>query len=90
MITYEKTIDPNIIKQIETSETNIRLDSIQQAIDNLQAQIDEAPCKTKPDQETLDFWNEMNGVDEEMLLAEIVKKKVLLAELTAVAEPKGL
>ena len=59
--TYEKTEDPNIVKEIESVEADIHLDKLQKEINDLKTEISSLPePKTKPDEETLEFWNEMN------------------------------
>lgn len=77
---YETTKDPNIIKQIETVESEIFIDKLEAEVKNLQEQADNMPKpKTKPDQETLDCWNEMNvmPIDE----TELKEKQDLLKVL---------
>lgn len=55
---YSLTNDPNIIKQIETVESEIHLDKLERQISDLEAQIKSMPKeKTEPDQETLELWN---------------------------------
>jgi len=62
-ITYEQTADKNIIKKIETNYDYIYLDKLQTEIDNLQTEIDNIPKpKTKPDEETLEYFNMEMGL----------------------------
>lgn len=78
---YRKTPDPNVFIKADTSESFIYLDELTAGIDELQEQIDDLPQpKTKPDQETLDFYNaeiEMHG-EKEMLEEEVVRQQHLL------------
>ena len=83
MIKYKKTNNPNIIKKIETIESEIRLDELEKQIQDLKAQLDNIPePKTEPDQETLDFWNEMMPLANiEDIKIELKEKEKLLAQL---------
>jgi len=84
MIKYKKTNNPNIIKKIETIESEIRLDELEKQIQDLKAQLDNIPePKTEPDQETLDFWNEMMlpPPRKEALEEELREKEELLKKL---------
>ena len=85
-ITYEKTKDKNIIKKVETNDSYIHLDKLQKEIDNLQSEINDIPKpKTKPDQETLDFWNDMRpstNIDD--LKGELIEKQKLFNQLKEV------
>ena len=81
MIKYKKTSNPNIIKKIGTIESEIHLDKLEKQIQDLKAQLDNIPePKTEPDQETLDFWNEMmipprnEELEKELREKGIVKK----------------
>jgi len=81
---YEKTEDPNVIKKIETVKSEIHLVKLEADIKNLQKQIKNYPNpKEKPDQETLDFWNDMmvSSSDKEKLEEELKKKEELLKQL---------
>lgn len=82
-ITYRKTNDPNIFIKADTRESNIRLSDIRRDIDNLIAMISNLPvAKMEPDQETLDFWNEMRvGMAEKADLERQRDEKVALREL---------
>ena len=56
---YKKTDDPNIIMKIETVESEIHLDKLENQISELNKQIKDSPKpKTEPDEETLAFYNE--------------------------------
>lgn len=83
MIKYKKTSNPNVIKKIETIESEIRLDELEKQIQDLKAQLDNIPePKTEPDQETLDFWNEMMPLANiEDIKIELKEKEKLLAQL---------
>ena len=84
MIKYKKTSNPNVIKKIETIESEIRLDELEKQIQDLKAQLDNIPePKTEPDQETLDFWNEMMlpPLRKEELEEELREKEELLKKL---------
>jgi len=78
---YEKTEDPNIIKKIETIESEIHLDKLEAAIRKLQEQIRNTPKpKSEPDQETLNYWNEMASLSLE-LESKLREKEELLEQL---------
>lgn len=78
---YEKTEDPNIIKKIKTIESEIHLDKLEAAIRKLQEQIRNIPRpKEKPDQETLNYWNEVASSSLE-LEDELREKEELLEQL---------
>jgi len=78
---YERTEDPNIIKEIKTIESEIHLDKLEAAIRKLQEQIRSIPRpKEEPDQETLDYWNEMTLPSLE-LENELREKEELLEQL---------
>jgi len=83
MIKYKKTDNPNIIKKIEIIENEIHLDKLEKEISELKAQLDNMPKpKTKPDQETLDYWNEMHiREDREELERQLKEKEGLLKQL---------
>ena len=83
MIKYKKTSNPNVIKKIETIESEIRLDELEKQIQDLKAQLDNIlEPKTEPDQETLDFWNEMMPLANiEDIKIELKEKEKLLAQL---------
>jgi len=84
MIKYKKTSNPNVIKKIETIESEIRLDELEKQIQDLKAQLDNIPePKTEPDQETLDFWDEMMlpPLRKEELEEELREKEELLKKL---------
>ena len=83
MIKYKKTSNPNVIKKIEKIESEIRLDELEKQIQDLKAQLDNIPePKTEPDQETLDFWNEMMPLANiEDIKIELKEKEKLLAQL---------
>ena len=85
-ITYEKTEDANKVKKIETNDSYIYLDVLQNEIDNLQLEIDDIPePKTKPDQDTLDYWNDTRPPTEmDELEKELLGKKELLNQLNKV------
>lgn len=80
---YEKTEDPNIIKKIETIESEIYLDKLQEDINSLQIQLDSIPKpKEKPDQETLDCYNmEIEMMNDPMIEVSLKDKKELLNKL---------
>jgi len=83
---YEKTDDPNIIKQIETYSNEIDIDKLEAEIKDLEQQIEDAPKpKTKPDQETLDYYNaEIEMRNNLMLEEQLIEKKELLIILKSV------
>jgi len=73
---YEKTEDPNIIRQIKTVVSEIYLDKLGEQILELRAQLSSIPeAKTKPDQETLDFWNALNVREDKEDLEKLLKEK---------------
>lgn len=82
-VKYER-IDENRVKRIEIYESEIRLDELEAEIENLRERIENLPkLKTEPDQETLDFWNEMMitpSIKEE-LEEELREKEELLKQL---------
>ena len=81
---YEKTEDPNIIKQIEVVESEIYLDKLEKQVTELETEISSLPKpKTKPDQETLACYNEHIDMldDKEGLENNLREKKNLLNEL---------
>lgn len=56
--TYAKTADPNIIMQTDVITSEMQLDRLQQKVDKLRDTVAALPAvKTKPDQETLEYWN---------------------------------
>lgn len=78
---YEKTEDPNIVRQIKTVVSRIYLDKLEGQILKIRAQLNSIPeAKTEPDQETLDFWNEMVALplNREELEGKLRKKERLL------------
>ena len=78
---YEKTEDPNIIKKIKTIESEIHLDKLEAAIRRLQEQIRNIPKpKKEPDQETLNYWNEIAS-SSLRLENELREKEELLEQL---------
>ena len=84
---YRKTPDPNVFVKADTSESFVYLDELTSGIDDLQEQIDTLPKpKTKPDQETLDFYNaeiEMHG-EKEMFEMQLKEKTDLLDTLKSI------
>lgn len=83
MPTYEKTSNPNIIKKTETVESEILLDKLREQIADLESQIASMPkVKTKPDQETLDYWNTFIMPAQD-IQAELDSKKSMLSQLEA-------
>lgn len=78
---YEKTDNPNVIKRVQTIESEIYLDKLEAEVEHLQIQIKDIPkMKTEPDQECLDHYNmeiEMMG-DHGMFEAELKNKQDLL------------
>ena len=84
MITYEKTDDVNIIKEVRTVIKEIRIDDIETDIAKLQSQLDNMPMpKTEPDQETLAYYNgniEMEFRKEDIKTV-LKEKQDLLKEL---------
>lgn len=83
MIKYKKTNDPNVIKKIVITESEIRLDELEKEILEIKAQQNNTlKVKTEPDQETLDFWNEMLPLtDIEHAERELREKEKLLEQL---------
>ncbi len=83
MIQYKKTENPNVIKRIKIIEDEIYIDRLKLEIENLRKQLKYIPKpKTKPDQETLDFWNEMMPLtDVEHIERELKRKEELLEQL---------
>lgn len=84
---YRKTLDPNVFVREDTSESFIHLDKLEAKIEVVQQQINDSPDpKTKPDQETLDYYNMEIGMhgDKEMLEAELKEKKDLRDELKSI------
>ena len=80
-VKYER-IDENRIRRIEVYESEIRLDELRQEIRRLREQLKDIPTpKTTPDQETLDFWNEVMCSDRQILEAEIKEKEKFLKQL---------
>jgi len=81
-ITYE-TIDKDTIKKITTKEEIIDLKKVREEISEIETQIANIPeQKTKPDQETLDMYNEHIGMNnKELLEAQIEEKRELLSQL---------
>lgn len=76
MTEYKKTNNPNIIKKIEIIESEIHLDKLEKQISELKAQLDNTPKpKTKPDQETLDYWNSQLEMIEREELEKRLKEK---------------
>lgn len=85
-VTYEPTGDGNTFKKIITSEGVIYLDVLEGEIKDLQRQIDEVPKpKTKPDQETLECYNNQIGLDfdKEGTEHQLKEKQDLLKKLKA-------
>ena len=83
-MTYEKTDNPNIIKQTQTIESSIYIDKLEKEISDLQTQIKDIPePKTKPDQETLDFYNDNIGmeIDSEETERMLKQKQDLLSKI---------
>ena len=84
---YRKTPDPNVFVKADTSESFVYLDELTSGIDDLQEQIDTLPKpKTKPDQETLDFYNEMtmHPGEKEMFEMQLKEKTDLRDILTSI------
>ena len=93
-ITYEKTVDPNVVAEVREVRTEIHLDKLTRQIRDLETQLAAVPePKTEPDQETLEFWNDhqARALDAEGLQARIRQKKELLAaaEKAGAAEMKA-
>lgn len=90
-VRYEKTADPNIIKRIETVETEIHLDKLEKQVSALEAEIAAVPAaKTKPDQETLEFWNGHVRPGMSEIAADLDRKAGLLRELKSLAPEKAV
>lgn len=86
-ITYEKTGDPNIVKEVTEVKVDIHLDRLREEIADLEAMIADLPnAKTKPDQETLDYWNEMNDMAHAKsdMEAQLKEKQALLKTLEGI------
>jgi len=71
----------------KVTEQEVDVKALENEITNLKQRIESIPKpKTKPDEETLDFYN-MNNMDmfeKETLEAEIKDKMVLLKELNSI------
>ncbi|MCW7076383.1 MAG: hypothetical protein OCU18_03715 [Candidatus Syntrophoarchaeum sp.] len=83
---YIKTDIPDIIKKIETVESEIHISKMETEIAGLKSQLGNIPePKKEPDQETLEFWNRMNSelFNKEELMEELAEKEQLLAQLKA-------
>lgn len=80
---YERTKNPNIIKKIETIESEIHLDILAEQVKKLEDEIKSIPePKEKPDDETLEFFNMHNmGFNKEELTRDLKEKKDLLERL---------
>ena len=82
MIKYEKTKDPNIIKQIETIESEILINKLEKQIIDLEIQIANAPQlieKGKYPQEVLALIDEYNSmIDITDIQEELDRKRNLL------------
>lgn len=84
---YEKTEDPNIIKQIETVESEIHLDKLEKQIADLENQIKNLPelveIKDYPDdvKAAIEEHNRMIP-DKTKLEAQLKEKQELLTLLT--------
>lgn len=80
---YETTEDSNIIKEIRTVESDIHIDELEKQIKELVEQIKNIPkSKIEPDQETLEFWNEMNiGNSKDELEETLIKKEEFLKKI---------
>lgn len=81
---YEKTDNPNVVKEVKVIGREIHLDKLEAEIKELQEQLKNIPKpKEKPDQETLDFWNEMMlpSFNKEELEEELREKEELLERL---------
>ena len=59
--TYTSTDDPDVFTKKDIRESTVSISEIQEQIDDLNTEIqDLSLTKEKPDQETLDFWNEVH------------------------------
>jgi len=96
MTTYEATADPDIFEEVSEVRTTISLSELEVERDAVQETHDVLPDeKTKPDQETLEFYNMHHSYAEykDQLQTEIDDKDALintLKALAAVADPKEL
>lgn len=86
MTEYEKTPDPNIIKQTEAVVSEIHLDKLHKQIDDLTTQIENIHepivCPKDASDEIIaavEFWNQMNAhTDRGTLEAERKEKQDLI------------
>jgi len=59
--TYSATDDPNVFIKEDIRESIVSISEIESQIDDLNTEIqDLSLTKEKPDQETLDLWNEVH------------------------------
>jgi hypothetical protein len=75
---YEK-IDDDLIRKIDTVEV-ISIKSVRAEIKKIKEEIDLYPLKTKPDQETLELWNQDNFMKREQLksvLEAIIRRRMI-------------
>ena len=89
---YELTQDENIVKKAIVKEIFIDIQRLENEIADLHKKILEIPFKTKPDQETLDFFNNEHLMlcGKEGLELELQRKESLLIELQNLSEVKEL
>lgn len=79
---YEKSGDVNIVHQYELDKQEIHIDKLEKQIADLSQQIEDIPePKTKPDQETLDYYNEMIKDFDKAGLEEERDEKVTLLDI---------
>ncbi len=83
---YEKTEDENIIKQIETVESEIWIDKLEKQVTDLETQISNTPQKIETEKypkEILALIAEHNVMlpDNTLLQESLNEKKSLLSEL---------
>ena len=83
-MTYETTPDPNVFKEITTKEGFIYVDKLEAEITELNQQLKDVPQpKERPDDETLQQWNDsLPWVDVDALKKRIGEKEALLKELS--------
>ncbi len=88
MITYEKTADPNIIKKVETIESEVQIDKLELQIANLTSDVASiAKVLQYPEgttdkvKEAIDFFNKDISLNKDHLEIELLEKQELLTKV---------
>lgn len=85
-IEYEATDNPDVFTRREIREAPLSLRTIRKQIQDIDKQIQALPApKTRPDQETLEFWNAMyvTQIDREELVKQRAERVALVERLKA-------